>query len=118
MPDSSDNCPTVSNSDQRDVNSNGIGDACDPADTDSDGFSDRTEYSTGYDPMDRCSWPADINGDGFSDGTDIVAIAGSFGLSVSPAPPSHNIAPDPPDGFVDGTDLTRIANFFDQSCAP
>jgi len=44
-------------------------------------------------------------------------MAGSFGLSVPPAPARHNLAPDPPDGFVDGTDLTRIGNFFGQSCA-
>ncbi len=96
-----------------------------PGDSDCDGWPDTSEVIIGTDPFDDCpddpfddAWPADLNNDGFSDGTDIVAIAGSFGLSVPPGLTRHDVAPDPPDGFVDGTDLTRIANFFGQSCAP
>ena len=124
-----DNCPSVTNSGQVDGDGDGLGDVCDPCpanpDCDGDGWTDRLEVAfTGTDPLDACAdnatdnaWPADLNNDGFSDGTDIVAMAGYFGLSVPPTPARHNIAPDPPDGFVDGTDLTRIANFFGQSCA-
>ena len=118
--DGTDNCPAVANPEQADANINGTGDACDPADTDGEGFSDRVEYFAGTSRTLACgvdAWPADLNNDGYSDGTDIVAMAGSFGLSVPPAPARHNLAPDPPDGFVDGTDLTRIGNFFGQSCA-
>jgi hypothetical protein len=43
--DSKDNCLDTPNDDQDDVNDNGLGDACDPSDSDGDGYSDMLEYS-------------------------------------------------------------------------
>lgn len=103
-----------------DANNNGIQDGCDPADSDADKFSDRTEWLVGTSRTAKCgvdAWPADINNDGFSDITDISALAGSFGKSVPPAPARHNIAPDPPDTFVDITDISKMAGEFGRSCS-
>jgi len=50
--DSVDNCPTTSNPNQKDANTNGIGDACDFAsDSDNDGVSDGQEVLNGTDPL-------------------------------------------------------------------
>ncbi len=114
-----DNCPAWPNSDQSlppwPVPAN---------DPDCDGFTTTVENSAGTDPFDACpddpsddANPADINNDTFFDITDIVALAGNFGQAVPPAPPRHDIAPDPPDGVVDITDIVTVATLFGQSCA-
>jgi len=127
VPNPIDNCPTVPNPDQRGVNLDATGDACDPDDFDLDGFSDRIEYFAATDPTDNCpdgptddAWPADVNNDTFVDVVgDMSRVSGEFGNSVPPAPARYNIAPDPPDGFIDVIgDLSRIAGLFGQSCAP
>ena len=41
--DACDNCPSVSNNNQTDCNNNGIGDACEPLDTDCDGVFDNVD---------------------------------------------------------------------------
>jgi len=90
-------------------------------DSDNDRWSDGAETTIGTNPLLSCgvnAWPADINNDGFADISDITAVAGSFGKSVPPAPPRHDIAPDPPDGFVDISDLTRLAGLCADSCGP
>lgn len=104
-----------------DADVDGIGDACDPGDTDDDGFSDRVEYSAGTSRWLECgtdAWPADINNDATSDISDISALAGNFGVAVPAAPVRYDIAPDPPDGFVDITDISRMAGLFGQTCSP
>ena len=102
------------------------GDPCSSIpDCDVDGWKDGTEANyIGTDPLDKCAdnpsdhaWPADINNDGFSDISDISLVGANFGKAVPPAPPRHNVAPDPPDGFVDITDIARIGGFFGKSCA-
>jgi hypothetical protein len=88
-------------------------------DSDGDGWTDVAETVIGTNPLLACgtvAWPADANDDGFSDITDIVALAGSFGRSVPPAPVRYDIAPHPPNGFVDITDIVRMAGFFGRAC--
>jgi hypothetical protein len=131
VPDFADNCPAVSNQNQTNtdmaletagasVTGDSLGDACDP-DDDNDLYSDVNELQIGTDTHDNCAngtwhnaFPADVNNDTFSDGTDLVAVAGSFGLASPPAPARHDVVPD---GFVDGTDLASIGNFFGQQCS-
>ena len=121
--DGIDNCLSVFNPAQGDVDSDDTGDACDPGDFDLDSYSDRVEFSAGTDPGAKCPTspthdanPADLNNDGFFDIEDIVILAGSFGQSVPPAQARLDIAPDPVDGFVDITDIVSAAGFFGQAC--
>lgn len=60
-----DNCPTVSNPAQADVDSDNIGDACDTGDYDNDGLSDQQEFQLGTDPNNP-----DTDNDGTPDGQD------------------------------------------------
>ena len=61
VPDGSDNCPSISNADQVDTDSDQTGNACDD-DDDNDGLSDAEESQLGTDPL-----LADTDGDGLSD---------------------------------------------------
>ena len=64
VPDSSDNCPAVSNADQADLDDDGIGDACDN-DIDGDGISNGAEDEVGTNPRNP-----DSDGDGKNDKVD------------------------------------------------
>jgi hypothetical protein len=82
IPNSSDNCPTMWNSDQADRDGDGTGDACE--DADGDGVFDLDEEALGSDPDDPSSTPEypwfgennacedgrDNDGDGLIDGND------------------------------------------------
>ena len=114
-----DNCPLVANPGQADANGNTLGDACDPADTDADGFSDRLEYSVGTSRVLGCgadAHPADFNNDASFTGFDLSAVAADIGQTVPPAPARKDIAPDPPDGAITGADLSAVAALIGQSC--
>ena len=59
-----DNCPNVTNTDQADLDGDGLGDACDD-DIDGDGISNAVETAIGSDPR-----VTDSDGDGKADGVD------------------------------------------------
>lgn len=68
-----DNCPTVSNANQDDIDSDGIGDACD--DSDGDGLTDKEEldYAASPNHFANClDWTnPDSDGEGLSDGIEM-----------------------------------------------
>jgi hypothetical protein len=88
-------------------------------DSDADGFTNGVESYAGTNPSLACgvdAWPADITNDTISDISDITILGGNFGKAVPPAPPRHDIAPNPPDGFVDISDIVRMGSLFGRSC--
>jgi hypothetical protein len=87
----------VANAAQTDLDSDGIGDACETDDTDADGFLDGVELHVGTDPVAACpgqpphdAWPLDINVDGrVTVVGDVLAYAGRMGANGGPLPSSN-----------------------------
>ena len=67
--DSLDNCYGISNSDQSDIDRDGVGDVCD-LDADNDGWLNQVEIDCGSDPLDIDSRPLDTDADGQANCTD------------------------------------------------
>jgi len=118
--DARDNCPTVPNVGQDDLDIDGIGNACD-LDNDSDGFLDTIEAAIGTDPLLPCGndgWPADLDPNNALDIGDINSFVfplrgdGSFNKFGHPVPDPD----DPnikrwnldPDGAVNISDINAI----------
>jgi hypothetical protein len=59
VPDATDNCPDVTNTDQSDIDGDGLGDECDE-DMDGDGYTNERELAKGSDPRDPESTPKTI----------------------------------------------------------
>ncbi|NNF60478.1 MAG: tandem-95 repeat protein, partial [Gammaproteobacteria bacterium] len=65
IPDYDDNCPDDENTDQADLDEDGLGDICD-GDDDGDGISDVAELANGLNPRDAADALLDLDGDGLS----------------------------------------------------
>ncbi len=95
IPDVSDNCPTIANTDQLNTDGDAFGDACDD-DDDGDGLTDIFETSIGTDPL-----LVDTDSDGLSD-FDEINVDGNAavytpGLDTDPLDPDTDN-----DGLLDG----------------
>ena len=91
--DATDNCPLIANADQKDYNSNGQGDACDPMPMPSvDGVvaKDKTGAVVAY--------AGDFNGDGYGD-----FVVGTPGHDVPPVPPLKAISSAGKVDIISGT---------------
>lgn len=74
VPDSSDNCPTTANADQRDLDADGAGDACDE-DDDGDNVADSSDNCPGVSNQDQTDEDGDGRGDECDDARSLRAIA-------------------------------------------
>ncbi|GEM_PF-2995078 len=93
IPDTTDNCSTIFNTDQIDHDGDKLGDVCDD-DDDNDGIPDAREISMGTNPF-----AADTDGDGVNDATDAFPTDGSRTTLPPPPPPAvpqKKSAPTPP----------------------
>ena len=93
--DNEDNCTAIENSDQRDTNADGIGNACD-ADLNDDcsvNFADLAGLKAAFIPL-PYNPDADFNGDGFVNFGDLAVMKSSFFTGTSPGPGPSGVPND------------------------
>jgi uncharacterized delta-60 repeat protein len=95
IPDTLDNCPSMSNPVQGDADDDGIGNACDP-DSDNDGINDGGDNC----PLVANAAQADSDGDGIGDACDLDVDGDGFINIADNCPTAAN--PDQTDGDGDG----------------
>ena len=91
VPDTADNCPDRTNTDQANLDSDQQGDFCD-LDDDNDGQRDLDEIACGSNPLDQASTSPDANGDGIPDCVDQPAPPTTTPIGVLPPTGSHHAA--------------------------
>jgi len=106
IPDASDNCVSIANSDQADCNSNGIGDVCEIAagtllDANHNNIPDCCENGGSCDPC-----RADVDQSGAVNGVDLAAVLNNWGTAGGKQPRSDINH----DGIVNGSDLAEVLN--------
>ena len=110
--DADDNCPSFTNPGQEDDDSDGIGNACEPPDTDGDGLTDAFEASIGTNPL-----LTDTDSDGLSDYAEVNFdgddTAYTPGLDTDPL-----VGDTDGDGLLDGADPSPLVGGVAGDVAP